>query len=120
MLIYTAAACTFIAGILHLAIVPMFFTQMTADVIIFFLVSGLAQIFWIIPVIKRWSNLWYYIGMVGTATLIIMWFIAIPGAGHSIDTLSVSIVLAQIAFIILCYLIITKDRDKMKLKKDII
>jgi uncharacterized membrane protein YuzA (DUF378 family) len=55
-LFYAAAASTLIAGVLHLAIVPMFFTQMSVDTTIFFVVSGLAQIFWVIPVIKRWSK----------------------------------------------------------------
>jgi uncharacterized membrane protein YuzA (DUF378 family) len=55
-LFYGAAASTFIAGVLHLAIVPMFFNKMPANVAIFFIISGLAQLFWVIPVIKRWSN----------------------------------------------------------------
>jgi hypothetical protein len=48
-LFYTAAASTFIAGVLHLAIVPMYFTLMPVDITIFFIVSGLAQLFWVIP-----------------------------------------------------------------------
>src|SRR5215216_6497499 len=71
-LFYAAAASTLIAGVLHLAIVPMFFTQMSVDTTIFFVVSGLAQIFWVIPVIKRWSKPWYYVGIGGTVILIIM------------------------------------------------
>ena len=63
VLVYAAAASTFIAGILHIALVPMFFKSMTPDVMIFFIVSGLAQIFWIIPTIKRWIMPWYYIGI---------------------------------------------------------
>lgn len=63
---YAAAACTFIAGVLHLVIVPMFFTQLSLDVMIFFIVSGLAQVFWVIPVIKKWGNFWYYFGIGGT------------------------------------------------------
>jgi hypothetical protein len=53
ILFYAAAICTFVAGILHLAIVPMFFTQISTDVMIFFIVSGLIQILWLIPGIKR-------------------------------------------------------------------
>ena len=76
VLVYAAAASTFVAGILHIALVPMFFKLMTPDVIIFFVVSGLAQIFWIIPTIKRWIMPWYYIGIGGTIILIILWIIA--------------------------------------------
>jgi uncharacterized membrane protein YuzA (DUF378 family) len=114
---YAAAACTFIAGILHLAIVPMFFTQMSIDTTIFFIVSGLAQIFWVIPVINRWSKPWYYVGIGGTVILIIMYLIAVPGSGYPVSQLDIAIELSQIAFIILCSIIIVKDRTTSRLYK---
>ena len=117
-LFYAAAASTLIAGVLHLAIVPMYFTQMSIDTTIFFTVSGLAQIFWVIPVIKRWSKLWYYVGIGGTAILIIMYLIAVPGSGHPVSQLDIAIELFQIAFIILCSIIIAKNRGEMKLDKE--
>ena len=52
VLLYSAGVFTSIAGVLHLALVPMFFKQMSPNVMIFFIVSGLAQLFWIIPTIK--------------------------------------------------------------------
>ena len=107
---YPAAACTFIAGILHLAIVPMFFTQLSLDVMIFFIVSGLAQVFWVIPIIKKWSNIWYYFGIGGTVVLIIMYLVAVPGSGYPVSPLDIAIELFQIVFIILCTIIIMKDR----------
>jgi len=110
ILFYATAICTFVAGVLHLAIVPMFFTQISTDVTIFFILSGLTQIFWLIPVIKRWRNLWYYIGICGTAILILMWFIAVPGSGHQVSILDITIEIFQVAFIILCYIIITKRK----------
>ena len=116
-LFYAAAASTLIAGVLHLAIVPMYFTQLSIDTTIFFTVSGLAQIFWVIPVIKRWSKLWYYVGIGGTAILIIMYFIAVPGSGYPVNQLDIAIELFQIAFIILCSIIIVKDRTASKLQK---
>jgi uncharacterized membrane protein YuzA (DUF378 family) len=116
-LFYAAAASTLIAGVLHLAIVPMYFTQMSIDTTIFFTVSGLAQIFWIIPVIKRWSKLWYYVGIGGTTILIIMYFIAVPGSGYPVNQLDITIELFQIAFIILCSIIIVKDITSSKLQK---
>ena len=112
-----AAASTFIAGVLHLAIVPMFFTQMSIDITIFFIVSGLAQIFWVIPVIKRWIKPWYYVGIGGTVILIIMYLIAVPGSGYPVSQLDIAIELFQIAFIILCSIIIAKNRVEMKLDK---
>jgi hypothetical protein len=114
---YAAAASTFIAGVLHLALVPMFFTQMSTDITIFFIVSGLAQIFWVIPVIKGWIKPWYYVGIGGTIILIIMYLIAIPGSGHPVSQLDIAIELFQIAFIILCSIIIAKNRAEMRLDK---
>ena len=113
VLYYVAAASTVIAGILHLAIIPLFFNIMPMDVTIFFLVSGLAQVFWVIPVVKKWNDLWFYVGIVGTVILIIMWLVAVPGSGHQVDTNQIAIEVLQIIFIICCILII-KDRAALK------
>lgn len=66
VLVYSAAASTLISGVLHVALVPMFVGQMTPEVTVFFVASGLAQIFWILPTVKRWIMPWYYIGIGGT------------------------------------------------------
>ena len=116
-LLYAAAASTFIAGALHLAIVPMFFMQMSIDITIFFIVSGLAQIFWVMPVSKGWIKPWYYVGIGGTIILIIMYLIVVPGSGHPVSQLDIAIELFQVAFIILCGIIIAKNRAEMKLDK---
>jgi len=97
--------------------VPMFFKLMTPDVIIFFIVSGLAQIFWIIPTIKRWIMPWYYIGIGGTIILIILWIIAVPGSGYPIGETDVAIEVFQIVYIILSIIIIVKtNREKNKIQ----
>ena len=111
VIFYVAAVSTFIAGVLHLAIVPMFFTLMPTNVTIFFLVSGATQIFWVIPVLKGWRNVWYYVGIGGTVILIALFVIAVPGRGLPISVLEVTIELIQIIFII-CSIIIVKDRIK--------
>ena len=115
MLFYVAAASTLIAGVLHLTIIPMFFTLMPMNVTIFFLIAGAAQLFWVIPVLKRWRNLWYYVGVGGTVILIALFVVAVPGRGLPVSGLEVTIVLVQIVFII-CSIIIVKDRT-MKLDK---
>ena len=115
ILFYAAGVSTFIAGLLHLAIVPMFFTQMPINVTIFFIISGLAQLFWIIPVIKKWSKLWYYIGIGGTSILIIVWIIAVPH--NKVSELEIAIELFQIVFIILCSIIIAKGRTIPKFEE---
>jgi hypothetical protein len=112
--LFAAGASTFVAGVLHLTIVPMFFSQMSLDVTIFFIVSGMAQLFWVIPTVKRLIIPWYYIGIGGTIILIIMYFIAVPGSGYPISPLDVAIEASQIAFIILSIIIIKKNRAEIK------
>jgi hypothetical protein len=41
ILIYGSAVSTFIAGVLHLALVPMYFDKMPTNVAIFFITAGL-------------------------------------------------------------------------------
>ena len=107
-LFYAAAATTFIAGILHLEIVLVYFALMSVDFTIFFIVSGLVQLFWVTPVIKRWNKPWHFVGIGGTVVLIIMYIIAVPGSGrHQIGELDIAIEVFQIVFIILCSAIIT-------------
>lgn len=112
-LVYGAVASTLIAGVLHLALVPMFFKQMTPDVMILFIASGLAQLFWIIPTVKRWILPWYYIGIGGTIVLILLWIIAIPGSGYPIGEMDVAIEASQVAFVILSVIIIKKNREEL-------
>ena len=112
-LVYGAAASTLIAGVLHLALVPMFFNQMTLDVMIFFIGTGLAQLFWIIPTIKRWIFPWYYIGIGGTIILILMWIIAIPGSGYPIGGMDLAIEVSQISFVILSVIVIKKNKEEL-------
>jgi hypothetical protein len=113
-LVYSAAASTLIAGILHLALVPMFLSQLTPEVTTFFVVSGLAQLFWILPTLKKWIKPWYYVGIGGTMVLIVLWIIYIPGAGHPVDAMSGAVEAFQIAFVILSVLIIMKSKESIK------
>jgi hypothetical protein len=117
VLLYLAASSTFIAGVLHLAIVPIFFAQMPIDFMIFFVTSGLAQLFWVIPTIKKWSKPWFYVGIGGTVILIIMYFVAIPGSGKPVSPLDVAIEASQIIFVILYSTVIFKDRTATKVNK---
>lgn len=111
-LIYGATASTLIAGILHLSLVPMFLSQMTPEVTVFFIASGLAQLFWILPTVKKWIKPWYYVGIGGTIILIVLWIIYIPGGGHPVDAMSGAVEAFQIAFVILSVLIIKKSKQE--------
>jgi hypothetical protein len=112
---YIAAATTAIAGILHLMLVPNIIGR-NLNSGIFFIISGVAQIFWVIPMLKRWGKTWYYIGIVGTIILIIIWAITrmpgnpITGRGGPISDMAIAVEIFQVAYIIMTVIIIAKER----------
>ena len=114
ILYYAAAATTAIAGILHLSLVPDVIVR-NLNSGVFFLISGIAQIFWVIPMLKRWGRTWYYIGIAGTIILIIMWVMTripgnpITGRGGPISEMAVAIEVFQVAYIIITAIIIAKE-----------
>ena len=61
-----AAATTAIAGILHLIWASSIIGKAPSMFSIFFIVSGITQVFWALPMIKQWERIWYYIGIAGT------------------------------------------------------
>jgi hypothetical protein len=118
LLYYAAAGTTAIAGILHLLIVPNVIS-FNVNNAVFFLVSGIAQIFWVLPMIKKWGKIWYYIGIAGTIILIIMWIITrmpgnpITGRGGPISEMAIAIEVFQVAYVIITAIIIAREgREK--------
>ena len=115
ILYYAAAGTTAIAGILHLLLVPNVI-GFNVNNAIFFLISGIAQIFWVLPMVKRWGKTWYYIGIAGTIILIIMWVITrmpgnpITGREGPISEMAIAIEVFQIAYVIITGIIIAKER----------
>ena len=105
-----ASICTAIAGILHLTMLPAPNTNMT----ILFLVGGIAQIFWVIPTMKRWGKTWDYIGIAGTIVFIIIWSITrmpdnpITGRAGRIGESAIIIEVFQIAFVVLLGILVSK------------
>ncbi len=73
LLSFAAAGLTVAAGIVHLRLVPMSISHDIGEGILF-LVGGALQVFWAVPVIKRWGKIWQIIGIVGTAVFSIIWF----------------------------------------------
>ncbi|HUT05145.1 MAG TPA: hypothetical protein VMW74_00425 [Nitrosopumilaceae archaeon] len=60
ILFYVAAATTAIAGIIHLVIgIP----SESQNSQILFVVGGAAQVFWAIPMIRKWGTAWYSVGL---------------------------------------------------------
>jgi hypothetical protein len=123
---YGAAAATGIAGILHLVLGSNMLDRGINNFTIFFLVAGL-QLFWVIPMIRRWGRPWYYVGMGGTIVLIIIWTITrfpnplTEGRGLPINSMSIVTELFEIAFIIITAIIISKERSKRapEIKQDV-
>jgi hypothetical protein len=73
-LYYAAAATTAIAGILHL-IQASNVLGFNLNFGIFFIVAGTVQLFWVLPIIRRWGLPWYYVGIGGTIVLMILYVI---------------------------------------------
>ena len=116
-LYYSAAVTTFITGILHLTFVPNLigFSGYTS---LFFLITGIAQLIWVGPILKKWGNIWYYAGMGGTFILLALWLITrvpnnrILNRALPVNDIGIVIEVLQTAFIILCGLIIvTRNRE---------
>jgi hypothetical protein len=113
-LYYAAAATTALAGILHLiqASNSLGFNLNTG---IFFIVAGIAQLFWVVPMIRRWGMPWYYVGVGGTIVLIILYVITrmpgnpITGRGGPIMPMALAIEVFQAAFIGLTVAIIVYE-----------
>ena len=116
-LYYSATVTTFITGMLHLTFVPNLigFSGYTS---LFFLITGIAQLFWVGPILKKWANIWYYAGMSGTFILLALWLITrvpnnrILNRALPVNDIGIVIEVLQTAFIILCGLIIvTRNRE---------
>ena len=73
LLSLVAAGVTIAAGIIHLQMAPMALSHDIGEGILF-LVGGSLQVFWAVPVIRRWGRAWQIIGIVGTAVFSIIWF----------------------------------------------
>ena len=120
VLYYAAAATTAIAGILHL-IQASTVLEFSLNFFIFFLVAGIAQIFWVVPMIRRWGRPWYYVGIGGTIVLIILFAITrmpdnpITGRGGPVSPLGLAIEVLQAAFIGLTIAIIVYEMKRKRI-----
>lgn len=118
-LYYAAAATTAIAGILHL-IQASDVLGFSLNFFVFFLVAGIAQLFWVVPMIRRWGMPWYYVGIGGTIVLIILFAITrmpgnpITGRGGPVMPMALAIEVLQAAFIGLTVAIIIYESRRKK------
>jgi hypothetical protein len=116
-LYYAAAATTAIAGILHL-IQASDSLGFNLNFGIFFIVAGIAQLFWVVPMIRRWGMPWYYVGIGGTIVLIILFVITrmpanpITGRAGPVSPMALAIEVMQAAFIGLTVAIIVYESKR--------
>ena len=74
--IYCAAAVAVsIAGVIHLMLGAGSLRFNGSGMTILFTIGGLLQIFWIIPMARRWGQVWYVIGIAGNIALFAIWLI---------------------------------------------
>jgi hypothetical protein len=103
-LYYAAAATTAIAGILHLILAPNMLNFNPNSAILFF-VGGAAQLFWAVPMIRRWGRVWYGVGIGGTLVLIAIWIITrmpgnpITGRGGMVNEMGIAVEAMQWTFV---------------------
>lgn len=104
ILFYAAAATTAIAGIIHIVLgIP----SNNQNMQILFVVGGVVQIFWVVPMIRKWGNVWYGVGLGGTLVFIAIWVITripdnfITGRGGRISDNGILTEVFQIAFVAL-------------------
>lgn len=109
-----AATCTGIAGILHLVLVP---NSINAGIeyASFFLISGIAQLFWVLPMIRRWGRIWHIIGAGGTAIMVGLTGYALANIAADpsavppgVTELAVAIEIFQVSFVVITGIIIAR------------
>ena len=120
ILLYAAASATFISGILHINrfIDTVSNGEQLGNPDILFLVGGIAQVLWVIPIIRQWGKIWYYIGIAGTVIFMLLWTITrlagnpITSRAGQISGEGIIIQIFQIAFIIFSAIILIKSTKK--------
>ena len=142
-LYYLAGTMIAIAGILHLVVAShvlggldgiigslvgpglLTATFSIAKLGFFFLVAGMAQLFWSIPMTKRWGRKWYYIGICGTIALIALYAATkgpnpITTGGINIPIYDIPTEIFQIAYVAIAAVIVIverKQRSEIKLRE---
>jgi hypothetical protein len=95
---YLASVSTFSAGILLLTLFSI--DPKIAWPSVFFLISGIFQLFWVIPLIRDWGKYWYYAGMIGSIVSIVIY------VEYPVYMLGIGAEIFQGAFIVICGIIL--------------
>jgi hypothetical protein len=121
-LYYSAAGTTAIAGILHLILAPNMLNFNTNSAILFF-IGGAAQLFWAVPMARRWGRVWYGIGIIGTLIFSAIWIITrvdgnpITGRAGMINEMGVAVEIMQWAFVVLASVILAIELRMKRIDK---
>jgi hypothetical protein len=95
---YLASVITFLAGILLLTLFSI--DAKIGWPSVFFLISGLLQLFWVIPLIRDWGKYWYYAGMIGSIISIVIY------VEYPVYMLGIGAEIFQAAFVVVCGIIL--------------
>lgn len=121
---YLAAFTTVLAGTMHFILSTRALTLDFENETMFFVIAGMIQIFWAVPIVRQWGKFWYYIGIAGTSFLIVMWALTkipnpvivrlltqdvISGLAGATVEFNIIIEASQIAFVILVLIIAVKS-----------
>jgi hypothetical protein len=88
-----------------------------------FLVAGIMQLLWLVPMTKRWGRKWYYIGICGTIALIALYTTTrgpnpITIAGVDIPTFDIPTEIVQIGYVAMTtMIIIIENKQRAALKQ---
>jgi hypothetical protein len=104
VLYYAAAGATAIAGILHLILAPNML-NFNPNATILFAIGGAAQVFWAVPMARKWGRTWYSIGIAGTIAFLLIWVITrfpgnpITGRGGGVNEMAIAVEAMEALFI---------------------
>src|SRR5688500_12195657 len=120
VLYYAAAGATAIAGILHLILAPTML-NFNPNATILFAVGGAAQIFWAVPMARKWGRTWYSIGIAGTIAFLLIWVITrfpgnpITGRGGGVNEIAIAVEAMEALFIGLAATILVVESRMKKI-----
>ncbi|HVX02547.1 MAG TPA: hypothetical protein VHA09_05295 [Nitrososphaera sp.] len=112
---------TALAGLIHLYLAANSISHHRfGSNVILFLIGGLAQVFWILPILKQWGKLWYSIGLAGTVAFVAIWVVTrIPGnpithRAGDVDPIDIITEVFQLVFIGLSFAILAIEKRRIK------
>jgi hypothetical protein len=104
VLCFVAAGATAVAGILHLLMAPNMLA-FNPNATILFGVGGAAQLFWVVPMVRKWGRVWYSVGIAGTVAFALIWVITrmpdnpITGRAGQVNEMAIAVESMQAIFI---------------------